>query len=137
MTEIIIKNLQELLPAAKEFLNAIGPHRVIALYGGMGAGKTTFVSAIGEALGVEDDICSPTFTIVNEYADREGSPIFHFDFYRINSLKEAMETGLDEYFYSGSLCLIEWPEKIEELLPDDTLRATLTVNENGERILRF
>ena len=118
---------------AKEFLEAIGDHRVIAFYGQMGAGKTTFIRALCQALGVVEPVTSPTFAIVNEY---EG-PIFHFDFYRIRRLEEAYDIGFEDYLYSGHLCLIEWPELIEELLPDDTVRVHITVNPDGTRTLSW
>ena len=111
--------------AAGEFLRAIGDNTIIAFYGHLGAGKTTFIKAICDRLGVEDNVCSPTFTIVNEYQAASGDPVFHFDFYRIDSLREAQDLGLDEYFYSGGLCLMEWPEKIAELLPEDTVEVKI------------
>ena len=102
----------------------------------MGAGKTTFVKAICEELGVEDVITSPTFAIVNEY-EAKGQPIFHFDFYRIKKLDEVYDMGYEDYFYSGALCFIEWPELIEELLPEDAGKVTIGVNDNDERTVSF
>ena len=102
----------------------------------MGAGKTTFVKAICEELGVEDVITSPTFAIVNEY-EAKGQPIFHFDFYRIKKLDEVYDMGYEDYFYSGALCFIEWPELIEELLPEDAVKVTIGVNDNDERTVSF
>ena len=99
----------------------------------MGAGKTTFVKAICEELGVEDVITSPTFALVNEYTAGDGSPVYHFDFYRINDLREAFDFGYEEYFYSGDLCLVEWPEKIEQLLPDNTMTVRITVDSDTAR----
>lgn len=119
----IICTLDALDAAAKEFLEAIGGNTIIAFYGHLGAGKTTFIKALCDRLGVEDNVCSPTFTIVNEYQAASGDPVFHFDFYRIDSLKEAQDLGLDEYFYSGGLCLMEWPEKIADLLPEETVEV--------------
>lgn len=128
---------QTIREAARQFLDAIGNRRVVAFYGGMGAGKTTFVKAICHELGVTDDIVtSPTFAIVNEY---EGScgPIYHFDFYRVKSLSEARDMGCDDYFYSGNLCLIEWPELVEPLLPEDAVGVTIEEQPDGSRTLVF
>jgi tRNA threonylcarbamoyladenosine biosynthesis protein TsaE len=132
---------EEALPAAaKTFLQAVGNHRVIAFYGGMGAGKTTFIAALCRELGVTEPVTSPTFAIVNEYAvndelrkTNDESSIYHFDFYRIKRLEEAYDIGFEDYLYSGHLCLIEWPELIEELLPDDTLRVHITIADDGSR----
>lgn len=101
----------------------------------MGAGKTTFTTAICRRLGVGDAVCSPTFTIVNEYRSSSGEPVYHFDFYRINSAAEAVDTGFFDYVDSGCLCLIEWPENIEELLPEETLKVYISVNPDGSRTL--
>ena len=124
MKEIICK-LDNLDAAAAEFLEAVGEERLIAFYGHLGAGKTTFIKALCDNLGVEDNVCSPTFTIVNEYQAASGEPVFHFDFYRIDSLKEATDLGLEEYFYSGSFCFMEWPEKIADLLPEETVEVRI------------
>ena len=137
MTEIIVNGTQDLPRAAQAFLQHIGDSRIIAFQGAMGAGKTTFITAVCEALGVQDVVCSPTFTIVNEYRDRDGEPVYHFDFYRINRLSEALDIGLYEYFDSGALCLIEWPEMIEELLPEDTLKVQILVEDAETRTLLF
>ena len=130
--EIIITDIEHIGDAARQFVDAIGDHRVFAFYGSMGAGKTTFIKAICEQLGVEDVITSPTFAIVNEY-ETNDRPIFHFDFYRIKRLEEVYDMGYEDYFYSGSLCFIEWPELIEELLPDDAVRVTITEQPDGSR----
>ena len=107
---------------------------VFAFYGPMGVGKTTFIKAICEELGVEDVINSPTFAIINEYrSDTTGELIYHFDFYRVNKLSEAEDIGTEDYFYSGALCFIEWPEKVEELLPGDVVAVTLSENADGSR----
>jgi len=138
--EIIIKDIEHISEAARTFINHIGAHRVFAFYGQMGAGKTTFVKAICEELGVEDVITSPTFAIVNEYT--LASPpsslvpvIYHFDFYRIKRLEEVYDMGFEEYFYSGALCFIEWPELIEDLLPDDAVKVTVVQQDDGSRII--
>lgn len=130
--EIIINNLENIREAARAFIDAIGDHKVFAFYGNMGAGKTTFVKAICEELGVEDVITSPTFAIINEYSSREGV-IYHFDFYRIKKLEEVYDMGYEDYFYSGSLCFIEWPELIEELLPEDAVKVSIKENPDGSR----
>ena len=137
MTEIIINGTQDLPRAARVFLDHIGDSSVIAFYGSMGAGKTTFITALCEALGVRDVVNSPTFTIVNEYRDGAGEPVYHFDFYRINRLSEALDIGLYEYFDSGALCLVEWPEMIEELLPEDVLKVQILVDDADTRTLLF
>ena len=132
--EIIIKDIEHIREAAREFIANIGEARVFAFYGKMGAGKTTFVKAICEELGVEDVITSPTFAIVNEYG-LPSSTIFHFDFYRIKRLEEVYDMGYEDYFYSGALCFIEWPELIEDILPDDAVRVTITEQEGGSRVV--
>ena len=135
--EIEIKNLERIRGAAREFISHIGNHHVFAFYGKMGAGKTTFVKAVCEEMGVEDVITSPTFAIVNEYTTTQGVPINHFDFYRIKRLEEVYDMGFEDYFYSGSLCFIEWPELIEELLPDDAVRVTIGEQADGSRTITF
>ena len=135
--EIKINTLESINDAAQAFLAAIGSHRIIAFYGKMGAGKTTFIKAICEELGTDDVVTSPTFAIVNEYqtANPQYPTVFHFDFYRIHKLEEVYDMGYEDYFYSGNLCLIEWPELIEDLLPDDTLCVTININDDGTRSL--
>ena len=132
MTEIIIPSLDKISDAAQEFVAQIGDKRVFAFYGGMGAGKTTFIKAICEQLKVNDTVTSPTFAIVNEYASSIG-PIYHFDFYRIKNQTEVMDLGFDDYAYSGNLCLMEWPELIEDLLPDNTVNVHIVETDNGMR----
>ena len=143
--EITIKNLDEMGEKARMFINTLGEQRVIAFYGSMGAGKTTFIRALCQELGVIEPVTSPTFAIVNEYevVDDQSSihqssikKVFHFDFYRIKRLEEAYDMGFEDYLYSGQLCLIEWPELIEELLPDDAVRVHITVNDDGSRSVR-
>lgn len=135
--EITINGLDTIRSAARQFIENIGSSRVFAFYGKMGAGKTTFVKALCEELGCDDVITSPTFAIVNEYTDGEQQPVYHFDFYRIKKLEEVYDMGYEEYFYSGALCLIEWPELIEEVLPDDTVRVTIEEQADGSRLLTF
>ena len=136
--EIKIKDLGNIQEAARLFIEQIGDHKVFAFYGKMGAGKTTFIKAICEELGVEDVITSPTFAIINEYrTSPKGrlveATIYHFDFYRIKKLEEVYDMGYEDYFYSGALCFIEWPELIEELLPEDTVKVCITENGDGTR----
>ncbi len=138
--EIHIQDITHIREAAREFINHIGERRVFAFYGKMGAGKTTFVKAICEELGVEDVITSPTFAIINEYSgvrNQESFRIYHFDFYRIKRLEEVYDMGYEDYFYSGALCFIEWPELIEEILPEDAVRVSITEQEDGVRTVYF
>ena len=135
--EIQIQDLEHIREAARQFIAVMGDRKVFAFYGHMGAGKTTFVKAVCEELGVEDVITSPTFAIINEYQSREGDTIYHFDFYRIKKLEEVYDMGYEDYFYSGALCFIEWPELIEELLPDDAVRVSITKQEDGSRLIAF
>ena len=140
--KIRIQDIEHIREAAREFIEQIGDHRVFAFYGKMGAGKTTFVKAICEELGVEDVITSPTFAIINEYTPSSlllppSSKIYHFDFYRIKKLEEVYDMGYEDYFYSGALCFIEWPELIEEILPDDAVRVSITEQEDGSRVVSF
>ena len=142
MISIVIKDIEHIREAAHEFIENIGDHRVFAFYGKMGAGKTTFVKAICEELGVEDVITSPTFAIINEYTIdhsplNNGQSIYHFDFYRIKKLEEVYDMGYEDYFYSGALCFIEWPELIEEILPDDAVRVNINEQEDGSRVVSF
>ena len=138
MNSIRIQDLEHIREAAREFINHIGDHRVFAFYGKMGAGKTTFTKAVCEELGVTDTVASPTFAIVNEYrSDTTGELIYHFDFYRIKKLDEVYDMGYEDYFYSGALCFIEWPELIEEILPDDAVRVSIAEQEDGSRLVTF
>ena len=144
--EIKIQSIDTIRESAREFIQNIGNRTVFAFYGKMGAGKTTFVKAICEELGVEDVITSPTFAIINEYQVTGDSqhltpttqhPIFHFDFYRIKKLEEVYDMGYEDYFYSGALCFIEWPELIEEILPEDAVRVSISEQEDGSRLVSF
>lgn len=134
--EIKIQSLDHIHEAACEFIAAMGDNTVFALYGKMGAGKTTFVKALCRELGVEDVVTSPTFAVINEYrSDIAGELIYHFDFYRIKKLEEVYDMGYEDYFYSGALCFIEWPELVEELLPGNTVKVTIEELEDGSRKL--
>ena len=136
--EIRINSLAEINEAAKTFIENMGDSKVFAFYGKMGAGKTTFIKAICEELGVEDVITSPTFAIVNEYqSSTTGDSIFHFDFYRIKKLEEVYDMGYEDYFYGGSLCFLEWPELIDELLPEDAKKVTIEETEDEGRVVKF
>ena len=136
--ELIIESLEQIDAVAAVFLREIGDRRIVAFYAPMGAGKTTFCSAVCRVLGVEEDaVSSPTFAIVNEYRARGGEPVFHFDFYRINQVAEALDIGFYDYIDSGCLCLIEWPENIEDILPEETLRVSVSVAPDGSRILSW
>ena len=135
--ELHIPSIEQLPQVAKEFLSLIGDKKLLAFYGQMGVGKTTFVKAICDALGVEDVVNSPTFAIVNEYTDAMGEAVYHFDFYRIKKHAELFDLGFDNYLDSGCFCLMEWPELVEELLPEDTLRLTLVEQADGSRLLTF
>ena len=133
--EIHIKNIEDLDRAAEEFLEKIGNNTLVALFAPMGSGKTTFTTAVCRMLGVTDPVGSPTFAIVNEYMRADGDPMYHFDFYRINKLQEAVEIGLYDYLDSGFLCMMEWPENIEELLPEETLKVHIQVNPDQSRTI--
>ena len=135
MKEIRIEDTSCLAAAAEQFVQAMGERRIFAFYGKMGAGKTTLIKSICEELGVEDTINSPTFAIVNEYEDRDMNTIYHFDFYRIKSLEEVYNMGYEEYLYSDAVCFMEWPELIEELLPEETVKVTIEELENGTRVV--
>lgn len=128
-----INSLDKINDTAKEFVSIMGEHKVFVFYGSMGAGKTTFITALCKELGVTDVISSPTFAIVNEYETVSGNSIYHFDFYRINKVEEAFDFGYEDYFYSGNLCFIEWPEKVAELIPDNAVKVFITEKEDGSR----
>ena len=130
---ISIDSLSELSRVADAVVERLGERRVVAFRAPMGAGKTTLIAEIVAALGSGDVVTSPTFALVNEYDTGEGSVVYHFDFYRIERVEEAFDMGYEEYFYSGDLCLVEWPEKIEELLPDDVMTVTITIDGDSAR----
>ena len=135
--KIDVKSVADLEQAARRFVEEMGDETVYAFYGEMGAGKATFIRALAAALGVEDDVAnSPSFSIINEYrSDTTAELIYHFDLYRLDSMDEAMDIGVEDYFDSGALCLLEWPERIEPMLPDDTVRVTITVNPDESRTI--
>lgn len=137
MKTINIPNIEALPKAAREFAGMMGDNTVFAFYGDMGAGKTTFINALCEALGVDpEETASPTFALVNEYrSDTTAELIYHFDFYRIDDLEEALDMGVEDYFDSGAVCLIEWPEKVAAALPSDTVTVKITVNDDDSRTL--
>jgi tRNA threonylcarbamoyladenosine biosynthesis protein TsaE len=135
--ELIVSGLNTIDTIAREFIKHLGNSRVLAFYGSMGAGKTTFIKAICKQMEVTDQVNSPTFAIVNEYKTRVGSKVCHFDFYRIKNLEEAFDFGYEDYFYSGDYCFIEWPELIEPILPENTLKITIHVNDDGSRTIIF
>lgn len=128
-----IKSLETIKNTAQEFIQQIGDKKVFAFNGKMGAGKTTFIKAICELLGVKEIINSPTFSIVNEYEAEGGQIIYHFDCYRINNIQEAIDFGAEEYLYSGNLCFIEWAENIDSLLPDSLVNVEIVEVEDGNR----
>lgn len=136
--EIVIRGLDNIGQAAEQFLTETAGLTIIAFYAPMGAGKTTFTTALCHRLGVsEDAVSSPTFSIVNEYRTSGGDSIYHFDFYRITRVEEAFDIGLYDYLDSGSLCLIEWPENIEQILPEETLKVTITVLPDESRVISW
>ena len=137
MQTIHIDSLDELPHAAAAVINALEGRSVVVFRGEMGAGKTTLIREIVARLGADDTVTSPTFAIVNQYTTREGKNIYHFDFYRINRLEEAYDFGYEEYFYSGNLCLVEWPEKIEELLPEEVMTVRIAVGDDEERTIEI
>lgn len=130
---LIVNSIEEIHATAKKFLEEIGDKKIFAFNGKMGAGKTTFIKAICEVVGVKETINSPTFSIVNEYEAADGRIIYHFDCYRINKIQEALDLGAEEYLYSGNLCFIEWSENIAPLLPDGLVNVNIEEMENGKR----
>jgi tRNA threonylcarbamoyladenosine biosynthesis protein TsaE len=126
-------SVKALATAARHLVAEFSDRRVFAFYGKMGAGKTTFIQAICQVLGTNDNVTSPTFALINEYNTETGDSIYHFDFYRIKHLEEAFDLGYEDYFFSGSWCLIEWPEKIEPLLPEGYVKVTISVEDDETR----
>ncbi|WP_421871384.1 tRNA (adenosine(37)-N6)-threonylcarbamoyltransferase complex ATPase subunit type 1 TsaE [Marinoscillum sp.] len=135
MKQYTVDDENELPAVAQEILPLLSEHEIVCFQGEMGAGKTTFIKVLCEELGVVDSMSSPTFSIVNEYRDEEDNPIYHFDFYRVEKLEEALDIGVEEYFYSGDLCLIEWPDMIKPLIPENHLEISIKlVGDNSREI---
>jgi tRNA threonylcarbamoyladenosine biosynthesis protein TsaE len=134
---ILIKDKHHLHSAAEKFLETVSGNRLFAFYGSMGAGKTTFIKSVCEALGSPDIVSSPTFTLINEYRSATGEPLYHIDFYRIKKRDEVFDFGIEEYLSSGSYCFMEWPELVEEILPPETVKVRISVGEKEERILEI
>lgn len=137
MKRIEIDSLSELPSVARAVVESLEGRNVVLLCGGMGAGKTTLVSRIAAYLGSDDGVTSPTFALVNQYMDRNSNPIYHFDFYRIDNIEEVFDLGYEEYFYSGDLCLVEWPEKIEALIPDDVMIVRIESGDGENRVFEI
>lgn len=131
--KLLLNNLSDIDAVAQKFVDNMGNRNIFAFYGEMGAGKTTFIKALCKTLGVAETITSPTFAIINEYNKEDGDPIYHFDFYRIKNIEEAYDFGYEDYFYSGHLCFIEWPELVEPLLPESVVKVQIVVMDNGGR----
>lgn len=134
---LTINNLNEIESAAQKFLSHVPEHRLFAFYGSMGAGKTTFIKSLCKYLGSGDTVTSPTFTLVNEYSTSNGIALYHFDFYRIKREEEVLDFGIYDYFDSGNYCFMEWPELIEDLLPEETLKVVITVNPDNSRTIEI
>lgn len=134
----MVKNysLQQLPEIAKEILQ-FAEHNILLFYGEMGVGKTTLIKEIVKQLGISDNVSSPTFSLVNEYHTKKGTKVFHFDFYRIDHEEEAMDMGIEEYFYSNNLCLVEWPNKVQNLLPLKSVTITITTNSSQQRTIEL
>lgn len=137
MTELIIESPENIQKPAKEFLKIMGDRKVVAFFGEMGAGKTTFIKAICRELKAIDGVSSPTFALVYEYHTQSDSVIYHFDFYRINNAAELFDLGYEDYFYSGQFCFIEWPEKASHLIPHDAIKVFISIETNGIRKLKI
>ena len=135
--KFVAEDIDQLTKPAEALISLLKEHKIICLEAEMGTGKTTFVSKVVELCNSTDTASSPTFSLVNEYSTQKIGTIYHFDFYRIDSIEEAMDMGVEEYLYSGNPCLIEWPEKIEELLPSDIYKIKLSLNEQGHRLIEF
>ncbi|MGF7140902.1 tRNA (adenosine(37)-N6)-threonylcarbamoyltransferase complex ATPase subunit type 1 TsaE [Roseimarinus sediminis] len=133
MKTIVLPDLKTIDQAATEFLELTAAYRIFAFYGAMGAGKTTFIKALCSAMGINDPVTSPSFSLVNEYTGKGNLLVYHFDCYRLKNIEEAYDMGADEYFYSGKHCFIEWPERIEPLLPLETLVVNIEVMADGSR----
>ena len=134
--KIVVNCISELNEISQSIINRIGDKDIICFYGEMGVGKTTLIKALCEKLGVKDNVSSPTFSIVNEYVSLDGESIFHFDFYRMEKEEEAFDMGYEDYFYNGELCLIEWPEKVKSIIPEDIMRIDIIKNKD-QRIIEI
>ncbi|MXV49741.1 tRNA (adenosine(37)-N6)-threonylcarbamoyltransferase complex ATPase subunit type 1 TsaE [Pedobacter sp. HMF7647] len=134
-TEFLAPAPEDLPVAAASLLNKFPSERVFLFYGDMGAGKTTFIKALCQSLGVQASVSSPTFSIVNEYPSEAG-PVYHFDFYRIKTQEEALDIGIEEYFYSSHYCFVEWPEKIPDLIPAGAVKVTITIQPDSSRLIK-
>ncbi len=137
MIEITFNSLDKIGRAAQEFFQKIENKKLIAFYGEMGAGKTTFIKQLCKILKVTDTVASPTFSIINEYLTEDNDKVYHFDFYRIKEIEEVYNLGYEDYFYSENYCFLEWPELVEELLPDHILRVNIKVLEDESRSITF
>jgi tRNA threonylcarbamoyladenosine biosynthesis protein TsaE len=133
--QIAISSLEHIHEATQQFIEAMGDHRIFAFYGKMGAGKTTFIKAVCEQMGVTDVITSPTFAIVNEYQDSNGQPIYHFDFYRIKKPVEVLDIGFEDYINSDNICFMEWPELIGDFLPEEAVKVVIEEQDDGSRLV--
>lgn len=133
--KLLLNNLSDIDIVAKKFVDKMGDRNIFAFFGEMGAGKTTFIKALCKILGVAETITSPTFSIINEYSKEDGDPIYHFDFYRIKNIEEAYDFGYEDYFYSGHLCFIEWPELVEPLLPEGVVKVQIEIMDNEQRAI--
>lgn len=131
-----ISSEENIKKVAHDFLPLLRKHKVVAFFGGMGVGKTTFIKGLCREMGVSEPVTSPSFALVNEYEGREGETIFHFDFYRLKNVTEVFDMGYEDYFFSDNYCLIEWPEKVSDVLPDDRLDVHMSENEDGSRTMK-
>ncbi len=136
MDKLVIRSLDEIDNVAREFVEKYGSSRIVAFYGEMGVGKTTFIKALCRVMGIVDEVNSPSFAIVNEYRTVSGDTVFHFDFYRLKSIEEAIDIGYEEYVYSGNYCFMEWPEKIEPILPEERLDILIEENDDNSRTIK-
>lgn len=137
MESLILKSLSDLGVVANKFLRLLRDKKVFAFFGSMGVGKTTFIKALCNELGVAEIVTSPTFALINEYQTGKGETIFHFDFYRINKIEEVYDFGYEDYFFSGNYCFIEWPDKVAEILPDNVVYVQMLENEDGSRTINI